>query len=131
MNVMRVDNPEQNHDHGFGLGAGDSDPHDVSAADHTAVTHGLFEHVDADPVADPGAHSVFGHIEHDFGSHHDTGFDGLHDSVHSVGLGFGGGEEHGLHDSLHDTSHDPGQNHHVPVEHHDVGLGGAEHFHHG
>ena len=130
MNVMRVDNPEHNHDHGFGLGADQSDTQDVSSGDHTAAAHGLFDHLGADG-ADVSSHTVVGHIEHDFGQHHDTGFDGLHDSVHSIGLGFGGDDHHGLHDTLHDPANDPAHNHHVPVEdtHHDIGLG--DHLHHG
>jgi hypothetical protein len=126
---MRVDNPEHNHDHAFGLGA-EQTAQDVSAGEHTTAGHGLFEHLGADSpdlLHDPG------HLEHDFGQHHDTGFDGLHDSVHAIGLGFGGGGEdhHGLHDSFHDSSTDPSHHGHVEVDtHHDVGLGG-EHFHHG
>src|SRR4051794_37647876 len=48
MNVMRVDNPEHNHDHGFGLGAEQTEPQDTGAGEHTSATHGLFEHVGGD-----------------------------------------------------------------------------------
>src|SRR5213079_2907310 len=82
MHVMRVDNPEHNHDHGFGLGSGQTDPQETAAGEHTS-SHGLFEHLGGDAAG--LVHTDPGHLEHDFGQHHDTGFDGLHDSVHSIG----------------------------------------------
>jgi hypothetical protein len=152
MDVMRVDNPEHGkHDHGFGLGAHDPEPHEVSPVSepqgHEAESqHGLFDSIGHGAGASLGGHVEVGHLSADFG--HDglhEGLDGLHDSVHhSIGLGFEGDHHHslheglheGLHDSLHadlhDTQHDLGHGlAHDPqhdVHHNDTGLGDL--FHH-
>ena len=129
--VMRVDNPEHGkHDHGFGLGAHDPEPHDVAVGGeqigHEAGgEHGLFDSLghgaEGGTAAAVGGHVESGHLTHDFG--HDglhEGLDGLHDSVsHSLGLGFEGDQHHSLHEGLHESLHDTGL--------HDAGLHDAQH----
>src|SRR5258705_12658395 len=126
MEPMRVDNPDHHpHDHGFGTGAGEAEAHAVGVGlggeqESTEQSgHGLFDHIG--DVAHTGGHAEVGQLEYDFGQHHD-GLHGLHDSI---GLGYGGGDEH---HALHDSSLH--ENHHVPVHeapdpavdhHHDLG----------
>lgn len=143
---MRVDNANPgNPDHGFGLGAHQPDPHEVGLTDaqvHDAASvHGVFDSLGHGATESLGGHVEVGHLGHEVSSNGlHNGLEGLHDSVHSIGLGFGGDEHHSLHDGLHDTLHDGlhDQQHdlghdiaHDPahdVQHHDTGLGDL--FHH-
>jgi len=154
MGVMRVDNVDPgNHDHGFGLGAHQPEPHEVGLTEaqlHDAGSvHGLFDSLGHGATENLGGHVEVGHLGHDVSSNGlHNGLEGLHDSVHSIGLGFGGDEHHSLHDGLHESSlhdglhesqdlghdlthgvsHDPGHDPGHDVQHHDTGLGDL--FHH-
>jgi hypothetical protein len=95
-NVAHTDvtHPDVTHPD-LGAGSVTTGLHFDPAHGHVEIAHGL-----------DTAHS----LDHDFTAHesHD-GLAGLHDSIHHVGLGFDGGEHHGL-DAL--AHHDPAADQH-------------------